>query len=404
MNSVGRDTRDIARGALTNFAGVLIRSVNVLFYIWLARVHGAAVAGVFIFCQATLDILSKFGLLGFDRGTVTFAARYQAAGDEEGAYRSIAQALAVAGTASAALVVLLEITGPAALRAFGRPDLVEPMRIMAPGVFFWVLTAVLVHAIRATRVMRYEVAVKSIAEPVGVFAAALLLRPLVPGVAGLAWAFLFSTAVGTAVAAALFSRLYAPRRILRLLAAAEGRAEFVRFSSYIGIYDLLNLFLQRVDLLLLNAFGTPVMAGVYGMAQNAAFSFKKVRQSFDPMVIPVIVAAEQRAEPGELLRHFRTVTRWVLVVNLAMLGVATFGSGLIMGIFGREFADGAVPLALLTLAVLMNAVLGVSELFILIDRPALNLVNTTAAILIVVGAGLVLVPRYGMVGDRKSVV
>jgi O-antigen/teichoic acid export membrane protein len=287
-------------------------------------------------------------------------------------------------------------------RGFGRPDLVEPLRIMTPGVFFWVLTAVLVHAIRAMRIMRYEIAVKSVAEPLAVFAAALLLRSLVPGVAGLAWAFLFSTAAGTAVAATLFSRLYDPRRILRLLAAAEGRAEFVRFSSYIGIYDLLNLFLQRVDLLLLNAFGTPVMAGVYGMAQNAAVSFKKVRQSFDPMVIPVIVAAEQRAEPGELLRHFRTVTRWVLAVNLAMLGVATFGSGLIMGIFGREFAGGAVPLALLTLAVLMNSVLGVSELFILIDRPALNLVNTAAAILVVVGAGLVLVPRYGMVGAAAS--
>lgn len=398
MSGVGADTRDIARGALANFAGGLLKSVNVLFYIWLARTHGAPVTGVFVLCQASLDIVSKLGLLGFDRGVLTFAARHRATGDEEGVYRSIAQALAVTALCSTVLVAFLEVTVPALCRVLRQPDLLVPLRIMAPGILFWVLTAVLVHAARAARVMKHEIAVKSGVEPVALFAFALLLRPHLPGVEGLAWSFLLATAAGTTAAAVLFGRLYAPRRVARLLLAREGRAAFTRFSAFIGVYDLLNLLLQRVDLLLLSRFGSPAAVGVYGLAQNAAFTFKKVRQSFDPITIPVLAAAGARARPDELLGHFRTVTRWVLVVNLALLGVAAFGSRLIMGIFGQDFTAGAVPLALLTVAVMLNTVLGVSELFILIERPALNLVNTVVAIAVAAGLGLLLVPRHGMTG------
>ena len=43
-----------------------------------------------------------------------------------------------------------------------------------------------------------------------------------------------------------------------------------------------------------------------------------------------------------------------------------------MGLFGRDFTAGAAPLVILAAAIMVNTVLGVSELFILTDRPALN--------------------------------
>ena len=112
----------------------------------------------------------------------------------------------------------------------------------------------------------------------------------------------------------------------------------------------------------------------------------------------MIAAAEARSESKELLAHFRTVTRWILIIDLALLGLATFGSQLIMAVFGKGFSSGALPLTLLTIAVLINTVLGVSELFILIERPAFNLLNTVAGIAVSAGLGLFLVPRYGMTG------
>jgi len=112
---VERDTRDVVRGALTNFAGVLVRSLTVLFYVYLARVYGPAVTGAFVVCQASLDIMSKLGLLGLDRGVLTVAARHHAAGNEPLLQRTIAQAIAIAAAASLALVAALEaVLAPAA--------------------------------------------------------------------------------------------------------------------------------------------------------------------------------------------------------------------------------------------------------------------------------------------------
>jgi O-antigen/teichoic acid export membrane protein len=400
---VERDTRDVVRGALTNFAGVLARSLTVLFYVYLARAYGPVVTGAFVVCQAGLDIVSKLGLLGLDRGVLTVAARHHAAGDEPVLHRTIAQALAIAAAASLALIAALEaVLAPAAGGLFRRPDLVPALRIMAPGILFWSLSAVLIHATRAVRVMKYEIAVKAGAEPAALFAAALLLRPLLPGVEGLAWAFLASTAAGTVAAAALFARRFPLGAVARRLLAAEGRGDLFRFSAPIGVYDLCNLLLQRVDLFLLNRLAPPAQVGVYSMAQNAAFSFKKVRQSFDPILIPVLAAADARGRREDLLRQYRTVTRWILLINLGLLGAAACSARLIMGIFGGEFTAGAAALVVLTVAIMLNTVLGVSELFILIERPVLNLVNTLVALAIAAGAALALIPRFGMVGAAAA--
>jgi len=400
---VERDTRDVVRGALTNFAGVLARSLTVLFYVYLARAYGPVVTGAFVVCQASLDIVGKLGLLGLDRGVLTVAARHHAAGEEPVLHRTIAQAVTIAAASSLALVAALEaVLAPAAGGLFRRPDLVPPLRIMAPGILFWSLSAVLIHATRALRVMKYEIAVKAGAEPAALFAAALLLRPLLPGVEGLAWAFLASTAAGTAAAAVLFARRFPLRSVARRLLEPEGRRELFRFSAPIGIYDLCNLLLQRVDLFLLNRFAPPAQVGVYSMAQNAAFSFKKVRQSFDPILIPVLAAADAGGRREELLRQYRTVTRWILIINLGLLGAAAFAARLIMGIFGEPFTAGTAALVVLTAAVMLNTVLGVSELFILIERPLLNLANTLVALVVAAGAGLALVPRFGMLGAAAA--
>jgi O-antigen/teichoic acid export membrane protein len=52
---------------------------------------------------------------------------------------------------------------------------------------------------------------------------------------------------------------------------------------------------------------------------------------------------------------------------------------------------------------MVNTVLGVSELFILIDRPMINLVNTILTIAAVLGLSLYLVPAHGMAGAAVAV-
>jgi O-antigen/teichoic acid export membrane protein len=398
-----KDTRDIARGAAVNFAGTLLRAISVIFYVYLARAYGPAVVGVFAVCVSALDIVSKLGILGFDRAIMTMAARRGDAGDEARFYRATAQGLLMAGLAGVVVTLLLE--GGAisfSARLLGRVDLIDPLRIMAPGVLFWTLSGILLAASKATRIMKHDLAVKGAVEPLALFAGALAFGTFIPGVQALAWAFVVSTLAGAVVAALLFGRRFSFGRLAAHAADTEGGGAIARHAVPIGIYDLLNLLLQRVDLFILTRFAPAATVGVYAMAQNAAFVFKRVRQGFDPISLPVIAAAMYAHRREDLLGHYRTVTRWVLIISLGLMGVATVGSRLIMGVFGKDFTAGAAPLVILTAAIMINTVLGVSELFILTDRPALNVANTVAALGAAAGLGLLLTPRFGMVGAAAA--
>ena len=398
-----KDTRDIARGAAVNFAGALLRTVSVIFYVYLARAYGPAVVGVFVVCVSALDIVAKLGILGFDRAIMTTAARRGDAGDEGRFYRSTAHGLIMGGLAGMAVTLLMEAGAiPWSARFLGRADLVAPLRIMAPGVFFWTVSGIFLAAAKATRVMKHDLAVKNVVEPLALFAGALAFGAFMPGVQALAWAFVASTLAGAAAAALLFGRRFSYRKLLSHAGTPEGRAEIARHAVPIGVYDLLNLLLQRVDLFILTRFAPAATVGVYAMAQNAAFTFKKVRQSFDPISLPVIAAASHARRREDLLGHYRTVTRWVLIINLGLMGVAAVGSRLIMGIFGRDFTPGAAPLVILTAAIMVNTILGVSELFILTDRPMLNVANTVAALGAAAALGFLLTPRFGMIGAAAA--
>jgi O-antigen/teichoic acid export membrane protein len=161
---------------------------------------------------------------------------------------------------------------------------------------------------------------------------------------------------------------------------------------------MLNLLLQRVDLFILSHFAGSATVGVYSIAQNIAFTFKKIRQSFDPIFIPVISASHQLKDRDALLEQYRNVARWVLILNTALFGLTVFAGHTILRIFGGEFVAGATALIILTAAVIINSFLGISELFILIDRPYINLINTIGSIGAAIILNYALVPEFGMLG------
>jgi O-antigen/teichoic acid export membrane protein len=399
-----QDTKDIARGWLVNFSGVIGSVINVFFYIFLSRAYGAGVVGLFILARSVVDILSKIGILGLDRGLLSVGARYRAGGSRRKLYRAVAQALLIGLVASLLVLALLQaVLVPFMSRFYPKAELVTPLRIMGFGIVLWTLSLILLAATRALRIMRYQVIVSTLIEPLVMFALAVLFYVMGLGINALALAFTTALAAGTAASLAFFSREFSLRRLAGVFFEADGRGKLFRYAAPIGIYDMLNLLLQRIDLFILNHFTGAATVGVYSMAQNAAFTFKKIRQSFDPILIPVISSSRQGDNQDDLLEHYRNVTRWILTLNMLLLGVVLFASESIMGIFGKAFTAGALPLVLLTASVMVNTVLGVSELFILIDRPVINLANTIVTIAVAVGLNLALIPAYGMVGAALAV-
>ena len=256
---------------------------------------------------------------------------------------------------------------------------------------------------RAFRVMRYEIYAKRVAEPLLMLVLAVLGAALGWGQWGLAWAFVLASAAGALVAAFLLQRLLPLAGLATAFGGPLSLRRLFSFCAPIGLYDLLNLLLQRVDLFLIGRFLPASAAGIYGLAQETAFAAKKVRQAFDPIVIPVISGARQNAGRAALQHHYTTVTTWILSVDLLVLGLVFFMGRTLLSFYGGEFVAGALCLVILTGSVVLNGVLGVAELFILLDRPGLNLLNSAVAVLTALGLGLWLTPLWGMEGAALAI-
>ncbi len=399
-----RDTRDLIWGAIVNLTGAVIRSLRLLLLFILGRLYGAEGIGLYLLAYATLDTLNKLVVMGLDQAVLTHAARRAAVEDTDGMYEIIAQALLMSLAAALVTTTSLSLLAPWLAQAFfNKPELGLALRMMAWTLPFWAFSAILLFAARALRVMHYEVITKATVEPLVILVLALGFYACGWGSSGLWVAVLISAIAGAGTAAYLFRRTFSFIRLWHGLRVAPGRWRLYRFAMQIGLVELLSELFKRIDMFLIGRYLTADMLGIYGIAQEWASTIKKIRQAFNPIFVPVISAAHQKHDRDSMLHQYRNVTRWILILNACVLGGIILAGQPLMRLFGAEFGLGASVAVLLTLALAIQGVLGVSELFLLIDKPWINLVNTICALLASIGLNLWLIPRYGMLGAGCAV-
>jgi O-antigen/teichoic acid export membrane protein len=173
-------------------------------------------------------------------------------------------------------------------------------------------------------------------------------------------------------------------------------------AAPIGLYDLVNQLLRRIDVFLVGRFLPVGDLGIYAAVHEVASAVKPIRQAFDPILIPVLSGALGRGDRDGMLAQYRTVTRWILILQGAMLAVFLVAGRSVMGIPGPEFTPGAAALGLVGCAMVIHGVLGVSEVFLLVDRPMINLLNSLGALVAQTGLIVLLVPRYGLLGAASA--
>ncbi len=399
-----RDTRDIAWGAIVNLAGAVIRSLRLILLLILGRLYGAEGIGLYLLAYATLDTLNKLAVMGLDQAILTHVARRYAAEDTDGMYETIGQALFMSLTAALIVTTGLSLSAPWLAHAFfGKPELALAFRVMAWTLPFWAISAVLLFATRALRVMHYEVIAKGTVEPLIILGLALGFYALGWGPGGLWAAVLISAMAGAGTAVYTFSCKFSLLRLWRGLWVAPGRWALYRFAMQIGSVELVSELLKRIDMFLVGRYLTADILGIYGIAQELASAIKKIRQAFNPIFVPVISAAHQKRDRAAMQHQYANVTRWILILNACILGSIILAGEPLMRLFGAEFGLGAPVAVILTLALTIHGVLGVSELFFLIDKPWINLVNAIGALFANIGLNLWLIPHYGMLGAAFAV-
>jgi O-antigen/teichoic acid export membrane protein len=401
------DTRtELKRGAVINTIALLASNFRGIFTFLVARLLGSAALGTYLVAWATIELLSKIGLFGLDNAIVAFIARSEAAGDRArshalfrlAAWLALLQSIVIA----AGSIIVLRLFGD---RLGLDRQLVSAISIMLcalPGLaLYYINTAVS----RGMKVMRHDIFSRGITQ--SIVTSVAFLSALTVGLQTFAPAF--AAVVGTAasgiVALGLAWSLFrtAPMRP----AGFSYRVEAVRLLSYaatISTYDVLNALIVRMDVIMLACFigrapgVTLPVVGIYGAVVEVAGGLRKVNQAFNPIFAPVVAGMTVHGEQKRAAAAFSQVAQWMLWILLPLLAVMAFAGGTILSIYGPGFRLGSTWLIIVAIACGTNAIVGLAETVIMVQKPSVNVLNSSITCVVAFIANLFLIRSFGVIG------
>ena len=401
--SAEADRKDLARGAGVNYLGFLARiAPRAIFIAMAGRFYGESGFGAYGFAAVVAETAAGIAVFGMKRSLFRFMGEAKARG--ESVHRPIANGIALAVTASLVLTLLVALAaGWLALR-FDLPSATRHLLVLSAAIPLIVVSDVLLAATRFTRQMRFEVFARSLVEPIVLVMALAVIYMAGVAEIGLSFAYVIALLAAAVTSVLFFRQVFSIGECLRVkLQWPEVRA-LASFSGPTAVYELLMMFADRVDVLLVSYFGSASTIGIYLMAREFATFTKKIRTGFDRILPPVFsesVAAKDMTRAGEQLSM---VSRWILILQLLMVLVFAFFGSTIMGmVAGPAFGAGGLVLLLLMIGYTVNGVLGVSELPFLYLRPSANIVFGGAMLVLTAGLGYFFVQEYGAVGGAVTV-
>jgi O-antigen/teichoic acid export membrane protein len=128
-----------------------------------------------------------------------------------------------------------------------------------------------------------------------------------------------------------------------------------------------------------------------------------VSQSFTPIFTPIVARQIGARQIREAETSYGYLARWMLAILLPSVIVLGLAGGTIMTIFGPSFYRGGIWTAVIGLGCGLNAFVSLGETILMVEKPRINLMNSSIAFVAAVGINLLLIPAYGALGAAFGV-
>src|SRR5437764_2816846 len=338
---------ELKRGAFLNTIAMLASNFRGIFTFPVARLLGPAALGIFSVAWSTTDIISKIGVLGLDNAITTFIARSEAVGNRARS-RVLFRVAIVLGVAQSIVTAAIVI---AALRFFNNRLHLQPQMVSALALVLCAMPGLALYRIstaisRGMKVMQHDIYSRGMTEPIATTLAFLLAlavgfkesSPEVAAIVGTA----ASGLIALALASTLFLHVPAQTDIVSPLGEARS---LLAYAAPISIYQLINAFIARLDLIMLGYFVgrapdvTLATVGVYSAVIGTANGLRKVNQAFNPIFAPVVAGMTATGDHDVAAATYARLTQWMLWILLPLVAA---GIALVPALVCRALLGGIV--------------------------------------------------------------
>jgi O-antigen/teichoic acid export membrane protein len=357
------DIKALAKGGRTNFFGFLLRLAARLPFLFIAgRWYGAEALGRFAYAVIIVEFVATLATLGLKRGLAA-----QLSATDRPHVHVVWDALLVGAIASAVAATILGAI----------PELMFPnsgingLEWLLPLTIFALAWSDISLAALAYRLdIGATVRARSVIEPwtISIAAFGFAFYSLRDGLI-----ISYVVSMGAALIASIWPLLrsfgwprgWRPRPASLFLMA--------RRNVPLAAADAIEWGSRRLDIAILGLFFSPVIVGIYYVAQQVASLPQKLKTSFDPILGPVITRNLEAGNREAVAKQVAQVGFWIIAAQAGIgLALGIPGEG-VMGLVGPKFVAGNAALAFLLVAEVVAATAAVSEAALIYVARHINL-------------------------------
>lgn len=390
-----------ARGSGLNLMGAAVSAVaNFMLTVAVTRGAPKDIAGILFAITSVFLMASSIGRLGTDTGLVYFIAKSRA-DQQAGRIRDyVTVALRPVLIAAAVMVGLMALSGPVFSGFIGndhRGLVVQYLIALAVFIPFAGVENVALSATRGLGTMRPNALIEQVGRPLVQYAMVLLALKLDnTALLAAAWGFCYAPA-------AVFAWVALRRRLARINDDRAGRStsgrEFWSFTAPRSAASIMQLALQRLDIVLVAVMVGPAQAAVYTAATRFVVLGQMGRNAVSLAVQPDLAQSLHRGDRHGTNALYQATTAWLMLVTWPVYLTLCLQGDLVLRLFGSGYVEGADVLVLVSAGMLIATLCGdVDVVLIMAGRTSWSLVNVTGALVVNVVLDLVLIPHFGILG------
>ncbi len=389
--------QELLRGASVAFvfkviAAGLVFGLNVI----LARLLGAEGSGIFFLAFTIVLVVAAIGRVGMENALVRFVAANIASeqpGKVLGVYR---KAMLYSLVMSAILAVLLYLLAPwLSYAIFAKPELSDPLAIMAIAVVPLALLTLHSHALQGLKKIAISIFVLSVSVPLLTGFISLLFIPIY-FIDAAVWGYVFATLVTL-----ILGRVYWKRCVGSF---DRETAEFDRgvlLESSMPLFGIIimNIVITWSPMLFLGVWESSENVGIYSAASRAAMLTSFVLVAVNSIAAPKFAALYQSGDMVTLSVVARKSTKIMVLLSAPILLVFLLIPEFILSLFGEQFKQGTYILIILSIGQFINVATGsVGYLLMMSDNERLMRNNLVFTMLLGIVLNFLLIPEYGIIG------
>jgi O-antigen/teichoic acid export membrane protein len=378
----------------------------------LARLLSPREVGLYFLAFSVAQLGSLMGSLGLEQAVVRFVAESVGLEQFKRARRALAW-IAVLGVLGALGVgIAYSVSGQmVGGTLFHAPSLVAATGLIAGWMAVLALQKILAGAFQSFHDIRLSTVFGGLASG-GMLSASLGMLWLSRGHATLTTALLLG--VSSASIGLLIGGWLLHRKVTHLPAQGAkehtkghtiGFREIMRVAWPLTVTNLTLFVLTQAPLWILGAFRPPEEVAIYGAAARAVVLVAMPLTVANSVLPPLIAEMYPQGRTRELERALRTTATVAGIPAFLALAVFVLFGGPILGLmFGDYYREGALILALLSIAQLVNVWSGAGSIALSYTRHQAALMTLTIASgLLTILAGLAVVGPYGVNGVAVAV-